>query len=60
MLCEKPMHKLFFKKLKRLKGLAIPKILNENDSHLQQLQEYDGAVLELLPTKFAFFRQFFR
>lgn len=54
------MHKLFFKKLKRLKGLAILKILNENDYHSQQLQEYDGAVLKLLPTKFAFFRQFFR
>ena len=59
MLCGKPMHKLFFKKLKRLKGLAIPKSINENDSHSQQLQEYDGAVLELSPTKIAFFRQFF-
>ena len=59
MLCEKPMHKLFFKKLKRLKGQAMPEILNENDSHSQQLQEYDGAVLELSPTKIAFFRQFF-
>ena len=29
------MHKLFFKKLKRLKGLTIPKILNENDYHSQ-------------------------
>mgnify|MGYP006947648491 CR=1 FL=1 len=29
------MHKLFFKKLKRLKGLIMPKILNENDSYLQ-------------------------
>ncbi len=54
------MNDLFFKKLKRLKGLTIPKILNENDSHSQQLQEYDGAVLELSPTKIAFFRQFFR
>jgi hypothetical protein len=53
------MNDLFFKKLKRLKGQAMPKILNENDSHLQQLQKYDGAVLELSPTKIAFFRQFF-
>lgn len=29
------MHKLFFKKLKRLKGLTMPKILNENDYHSQ-------------------------
>jgi predicted dehydrogenase len=34
-LCEKPMNDLFFKKLKRLKGLTMPKILNENDSHSQ-------------------------
>jgi hypothetical protein len=54
------MHKLFFKKLKRLKGLTMPKILNENDSHSQQPQEDDGAVLELSPIKIAFFRQFFR
>ena len=35
MLCEKPMHKLFFKKLKRLKGLIMPESLNENDYHSQ-------------------------
>jgi hypothetical protein len=29
------MNDLFFKKLKRLKGLAIPKNLNENDYHSQ-------------------------
>jgi hypothetical protein len=29
------MHKLFFKKLKRLKGQALPESLNENDSYLQ-------------------------
>jgi hypothetical protein len=51
--------KTIFKNLSQLQGLAIPKILNENDSHSQQLQKYDGAVLELSPTKIAFFRQFF-
>lgn len=35
MLCEKPMNDLFFKKLKRLKGLIMPANLNENDYHLQ-------------------------
>jgi hypothetical protein len=35
MLCEKPMNNLFFKKLKRLKGQALPEILNENDYHSQ-------------------------
>lgn len=47
MLCENPMNDLFFKKLKRLKGLAIPKILNENDYHFQlQMQRIDSKTFE--------------
>ena len=41
------MNDLFFKKLKRLKGISIPKILNENDYHLQlQMQRIDSKTFE--------------
>ena len=41
------MNKLFFKKLKRLKRLTIPEILNENDYHLQlQMQSINLKTFE--------------